>query len=59
MASQILGGYLAKKIGPKFVICFVLFSSSLFTFVSPMAARSNVLMLITIRVLLGFVQVKK
>lgn len=56
MVSQILGGFLAKKIGSKLVVGFVIFSSVLFTFISPAAARLNVYSLIIVRMLLGFVQ---
>uniref|UniRef100_A0A915ETH7 Major facilitator superfamily (MFS) profile domain-containing protein n=1 Tax=Ditylenchus dipsaci TaxID=166011 RepID=A0A915ETH7_9BILA len=56
LTSQVLGGYLAARIGPKLVIGVCLTLSSLITLFSPLAARLNVPAFFILRVLLGFAQ---
>ncbi|KAI1729016.1 major facilitator superfamily domain-containing protein [Ditylenchus destructor] len=56
MTSQVLGGYLASRIGSTKVIVAVVFLSSLATLLSPVAARFHVFAFVFLRVLLGFSQ---
>ncbi|VDK19898.1 unnamed protein product, partial [Anisakis simplex] len=54
--SQILGGYLASRIGGKIVIAFTVIASSILTLLSPLAAFTNVYLFFALRVALGLVQ---
>ncbi|KAK0416233.1 hypothetical protein QR680_012364 [Steinernema hermaphroditum] len=56
IASQVLGGYLAARIGGRLVLGVTILSGSLLTLVSPWAAQLHVSVFIGLRALLGFVQ---
>jgi len=56
MASQILGGYLAARIGGRAVLGFTILAGSLLTLITPWAAQLHVSVFVALRVLLGFFQ---
>ena len=57
--TQIPGGWLAQRIGGKWVFGVGVVMTSVFTLFTPIAALSNVEFLITVRVLEGFFEVRK
>lgn len=56
LTSQMLGGVLAAKFGPKSVILASILASSMLSLFSPGSARFHVIMFIMIRAFLGFTQ---
>lgn len=58
MATQILGGYLADKFGGKYVFAAGALGWSIFTLITPFAARWHFIALIVCRVFLGVAEGK-
>lgn len=56
---QIVGGWLALKIGATRLYGLSLFISSLLTLLTPIATRASVYLLITLRIIEGLVLVRK
>lgn len=56
---QIPGGMLAKKIGGKWLFGFGMLISSIFTLLTPLAARMGMAFLIACRILQGFGEVSR
>ncbi|CAI4232383.1 unnamed protein product [Auanema sp. JU1783] len=56
IGSQILGGIIASKFGGKRIIFACILGSSLFTLLSPIAARTSSYFLVILRALIGFLQ---
>lgn len=56
LCSQVIGGYLAAKIGGRIVIGATSFAGSILTLISPAAANTHVNAFVAVRALLGFVQ---
>lgn len=56
LVSQIAGGELAGRFGPRIVIGLTVLFSSIVTLVCPVAANSSVYFFLALRVLLGFIQ---
>ena len=57
LVTQILGGYIAKRYGARFVMVFGVGGDAVFTLLTPLAARFDPIALVTIRVLQGFTEV--
>lgn len=55
--TQVPGGWLAERIGGKWVFGIGVVMTSVFTLVTPLAALSSVKLLIAVRVLEGFFEV--
>jgi ACS family sodium-dependent inorganic phosphate cotransporter-like MFS transporter 5 len=55
---MIPGGWLTVRFGGKKVLCLVILTSSIFTLLTPLAARISYLAMIICRFLTGFFQVK-
>jgi ACS family sodium-dependent inorganic phosphate cotransporter len=58
MATQVLGGYLADKFGGKWVFGAGALGWSIFTLLTPLAAKTHFGLLIAVRVLLGVAEGK-
>ncbi|TKR77023.1 hypothetical protein L596_018073 [Steinernema carpocapsae] len=56
IASQVLGGYLAARIGGRIVLGVTILTGSVLTLLSPWAAELHVYVFVGLRALLGFVQ---
>ena len=56
--TQIPGGWLAERVGGKWVFGVGILMTSVFTLLTPLAAFSNVELLIVVRVLEGFFEVR-
>lgn len=59
IVTQIPGGWLAERIGGKWVFGVGVVMTSVFTLLTPLAATSNVGFLIAVRVLEGFFEVNE
>ncbi|KAH9496626.1 hypothetical protein Btru_009846 [Bulinus truncatus] len=55
-STQILGGYLSGKVGPKLILGYGILATSILSLLTPLAATYNYYLLITCRVLQGLSQ---